>query len=57
MTTRHRNKGTDPLMAFRAPAEMLAALDARRTETGQTRSDAVREALTKWLAEGQAIGA
>ena len=55
VTTRH-TKGPDPLMAFRAPTELLDELDARRSETGQTRSDAVREALRNWLAEGEAVG-
>ena len=37
--------GRDPHLMVRAPAEMLARIDARATQRGVSRSDAVRELL------------
>jgi hypothetical protein len=41
--------GTDPLVAFRAPVEMTAAIDAAAKAEGVTRTEVLRRAVREWL--------
>ncbi len=55
-TSRKRGRpatGTDPMLSFRSPPDITAAIDAAaaKAEGGPSRSEMIRRIVTDWLSE------